>query len=186
MPSMPSHPVSLHENIRLHGVATESIVDGPGLRYALFVQGCTHNCLGCHNPQSHCLTGGYEKSILSIFNEILENPILSGVTFSGGEPFLQARALCTLGRLLQQKHIHIVTFTGYTLEQLGQLAINDSAIAELLTLSNMLIDGPFVKHLQDENLRFCGSSNQRIWSQINGKWELDAKYTQKAMNCKTA
>ncbi len=158
--------------IRLHGVAPESIVDGPGVRYAIFTQGCPHACEGCHNPGSHAVEAGYNKDIHLLLTDILENPLLSGVTFSGGEPFMQAEALCELGRLLRQKSISIVTFTGYTLEELQARADYDGAVAELLSLSSMLIDGPFVQGLMSEELVFRGSSNQRIWQQEQGSWRL--------------
>ncbi len=175
---MPSASLSSSSDvIRLHGVAPESIVDGPGLRYAIFSQGCKHNCPGCHNPESHDLCAGYTQSIESIYTDILTNPILTGVTFSGGEPFLQAQAFCTLGRLLTQKKLPILTFTGYTLEQLERLAQKDFHVAELLNLSSMLVDGPFMQDLRDENLRFCGSSNQRFWSKKDGNWFVNKMYT---------
>ncbi len=158
--------------IRLHGVAPESIVDGPGLRYAIFTQGCIHNCPGCHNPSSHDPSGGYDKDIQLLLEEILINPLLAGVTFSGGEPFLQANALCTLGKHLKFHNIPILTFTGYTLENLQFMAKKNPEIAQLLTLSSMLIDGKFKQELRDENLRFCGSTNQRFWRKEDNGWQL--------------
>lgn len=80
--------------LRLSGVAKESIVDGPGLRYVIFTQGCPHNCEGCHNPGTHDFGAGEEVSVDTILNEIEKNPLLKGVTFSGGEPFCQPEALC--------------------------------------------------------------------------------------------
>lgn len=79
--------------IRLFGTVNDSIVDGPGLRYAIFTQGCFHNCLGCHNPKSHDINGGYIRDTSEIINEIDENPLLDGITLSGGEPMLQIRPL---------------------------------------------------------------------------------------------
>ncbi len=160
--------------IRLHGVAPESIVDGPGVRYAIFTQGCPHHCEGCHNPGSHSFEAGYNKDIRILLADILENPLLSGVTFSGGEPFMQAEALCELGRLLRQHSLPIMTFTGYTLEELKARAEQDAAVAELLALSDMLVDGPFVQTLMGEDLVFRGSSNQRIWHKEQGAWCLGA------------
>ena len=76
--------------LRLFGKVTESITDGPGIRYAIFTQGCPHYCPGCHNPESHSFTDGYLESEERIIADILANPLLDGVTFSGGEPFMQA------------------------------------------------------------------------------------------------
>ena len=162
--------------IRLHGVAPESIVDGPGVRYAIFTQGCPHNCVGCHNPSSHNILGGYVKDVEVLFQDIKVNPILSGVTFSGGEPFLQAKPLCKLGRLLKNENIPILTFSGYTLENLQNLAQTSSAITELLDLTDMLIDGPYIQKLYSDDLLFRGSSNQRIWSKKNNSWFLDKEF----------
>ena len=88
-------------NIRLAGTCNDSIVDGHGIRYTIFVQGCPHNCYGCQNPQTHSFTGGYLKSVDDIINDILENPLLDGVTFSGGEPLRQIDFLEALLRLCQ-------------------------------------------------------------------------------------
>ncbi len=159
--------------IRLHGVAPESIVDGPGIRYAIFTQGCPHACEGCHNPGSHNPQAGYNKDIDTLLKDIQENPLLSGVTFSGGEPFLQAEALCTLARALKMQHMHITTFTGYTLEELETNAAQNAAIKELLQLTDMLIDGPYVAALYHEDLVFRGSANQRIWHKEQGAWRQE-------------
>ena len=84
--------------LRLAGTVEDSIVDGPGIRYTIFVQGCPHHCPGCHNPQTHDFAGGYLADPKSLLEEIRKNPLLSGVTFSGGEPFCQPEALVDLGR----------------------------------------------------------------------------------------
>ena len=78
------------------GIEPESIVDGPGFRYVVFVQGCPHHCPGCHNPQSHAFGVGTKRTVDELLEEMRENPLLSGVTLSGGEPFCQAEALCEL------------------------------------------------------------------------------------------
>ena len=83
--------------IRLHGAVRESIVDGPRLRFVIFVQGCPHHCPGCHNPASHDPAGGYVSSTTRLWNAIRENPLLRGVTFSGGEPFLWGDELFEIG-----------------------------------------------------------------------------------------
>ena len=82
--------------IRLAGVIRESIVDGPGLRFTVFCQGCPHGCEGCHNPDTHDFNGGYDCEISKITAAIDENPLLDGVTFSGGEPMCQPEAFLNL------------------------------------------------------------------------------------------
>ena len=83
----------MSDEIRISGIVEESIVDGPGLRYVLFTQGCPHHCPGCHNPQTHDFSGGYDADLDEIVRQIAGDPLMSGVTFSGGEPFCQAEAL---------------------------------------------------------------------------------------------
>ncbi|MCX7657896.1 MAG: anaerobic ribonucleoside-triphosphate reductase activating protein [Oscillospiraceae bacterium] len=148
--------------IRLAGVANDSIVDGPGIRFTIFVQGCTRRCKGCHNPQTHDFNGGYESSTEELLQKILSNPLLDGVTFSGGEPFEQAWALYDLGQKLSEKGYNIITYTGYTFEYLIQNANEKNFYKELLSVTDFLIDGEFEIDKKSYELKFKGSSNQRI------------------------
>ena len=161
-------------SLRLHGVVPESIVDGPGLRYAVFVQGCPHHCQGCPTPKSHDPKGGYCCDTLDIFEEMTQNPLLSGITFSGGEPFDQAKSLCHLAEMVKTISKNVVIYSGYTMEFLRHRAGQDASIQTLLTLADMLIDGPYVEKLRNAELRFRGSENQRIWHKQSGKWCLAA------------
>ncbi len=145
--------------LRLSGIVEESIVDGPGLRFVLFTQGCPHHCKGCHNPQTHSFEGGFLLTAEAALARIRENPLLAGVTFSGGEPFEQPRALCAVAEGVRGMGKNVVTFTGYTYEALLRRA--DPWTARLLELTDLLIDGPYVEALQNLELRFRGSSNQR-------------------------
>lgn len=148
------------ETIRIAGIIRESIVDGPGIRFAIFCQGCPHHCEGCHNPESHDYDGGYDCSIDKIIAEIDKNPLLKGVTFSGGEPFVRAREFAYIGSLLHERGLDITTFTGYTYEQL--LEIDNEDFNDLLAVTDLLIDGKYEKDKRDLTLRFRGSQNQRI------------------------
>lgn len=148
--------------IRISGMIDESIVDGPGLRMTVFVQGCPHHCKGCHNPQTHDFDGGEVKSIMEIFESFKENPLLSGVTFSGGEPFCQPRPLSRLGQLVKGEGQNVVTYTGYTYEQLLEMSKTDEGVKDLLEVTDILIDGPYVEEKRDLDLKYRGSSNQRI------------------------
>ncbi|MBO4992245.1 MAG: anaerobic ribonucleoside-triphosphate reductase activating protein [Firmicutes bacterium] len=155
--------------LRISGVIEESIVDGPGFRYVIFTQGCPHGCPGCHNPQTHDFNGGTLIDPLCLLPEIDENSLLSGVTFSGGEPFVQPKALLPLAREIKKRGLHLLIYSGYTYEQLYALARTDQAIAELLRLCDTLIDGPYVEEERDLTLQFRGSSNQRILQLRDGQ-----------------
>lgn len=149
-------------SLRLAGIMRESIVDGPGIRFAVFCQGCPHDCPGCHNPETHDFNGGTEVSIDKILAAIDENPILKGVTFSGGEPTCQAAGFLTLAREVKARGLDITMFSGYTYEQLMKRAEEEPELAELLQLTDLLIDGPFIKAERDLTLQFRGSRNQRL------------------------
>lgn len=150
-------------DLRIAGVVNDSIVDGPGIRFTIFTQGCPHNCKGCHNPQTHSFDGGKEVSTLKLLRDIVDNPLLDGVTFSGGEPFEQAEALTELAILIKSypKNYSIVTYTGYTFEELLEKSKDRYYWRTLLAYTDILIDGRFVEDLKSYELKFKGSSNQR-------------------------
>ncbi len=148
------------QNLRIAGVIDESIVDGPGIRFVIFTQGCPHHCPGCHNPQTHSFTGGEEVSVSELLSRVQENPLLSGVTLSGGEPFCQPKPLAELARALHQAGKHVMAYTGYTWEQL--LRMDDPDVHALLEQCDVLVDGPFLQEERDLSLRFRGSRNQRL------------------------
>lgn len=146
--------------LRVAGIEPESIVDGPGFRFAVFVQGCPHKCPGCHNPQTHPFEGGTVMAVEDIFVQFKRNPLLKGVTLSGGEPFCQAEALAKLAGLVHGAGKDVVVYTGYTYEELA--ASGDPAVQALLGETDLLIDGPFIEEQKNLELRFRGSANQRL------------------------
>ena len=97
----------MEDTLRISGIIDESIVDGKGLRYTIFTQGCPHHCEGCHNPDTHDFGGGTKKEITAIYEEICKNPLLSGVTFSGGEPFCQPAPLAVLAEMVHKKGLNL-------------------------------------------------------------------------------
>lgn len=145
--------------LRISGCVNDSIVDGPGLRFTLFTQGCPHNCPGCHNPQTHDFKGGYNASIKKIFAQIKANPLLSGVTFSGGEPFVQAKTLVPLAKMIKEAGLELACYTGFVFEQLVSDQVKGAR--ELLNYIDVLIDGKFVLSQRSLDLAFKGSKNQR-------------------------
>lgn len=146
--------------IRLAGIVNDSITDGPGIRLTVFMQGCPHHCPGCHNQQTWDFDGGQPATTEELWLQIQQNPLLSGVTFSGGEPMAQAAALLPLARQIKQAELELAIYTGYTFEQLQELP--DPAVRQLLKLTDTLIDGPFVMAQRNLELNFRGSENQRI------------------------
>lgn len=150
------------KNLRIAGVVNESIVDGKGIRYTIFVQGCPHHCEGCHNPQTHDFSGGNEITIQQLLKDIQKDPLLSGVTFSGGEPFCQPEALAALGKEIKALGLDITIYSGYTFEELWLMSEKNKAIRELLKIADILIDGKFILEQKSLMLKFRGSKNQRI------------------------
>lgn len=147
--------------IRIAGVIRESITDGPGLRFTVFTQGCPHHCPGCHNPETHDFEGGRLIEHTRILEEIDKNPLLTGVTLSGGDPVCQAPALLPLAQAVRKRGLSLWMYTGYTFEQLME---KDENVKDLVRLCDCLVDGPFIEARRSLELRFRGSSNQRIIS----------------------
>ena len=148
--------------LRIAGIVRESIVDGPGLRFVVFTQGCPHHCPHCHNPESHDPTGGYLMEEGKILEEYRKNPLLSGITFSGGEPTLQAKELVPIARAVVEDGKYNVIFSGYTFEELMKRCETEPELWELLGLCRYLIDGRYVHEQRDLTLHFRGSRNLRI------------------------
>lgn len=146
--------------MRIANTISDSIVDGPGLRFTVFTQGCPHRCPGCHNPETHSTGGGHEVSVEELAGQMRANPLLDGLTLSGGDPFLQGEACACLGRLAHEIGLNVWTYTGYTYEAL--LAGGNPAHLALLEATDVLVDGPFVMSLKSYAARFRGSSNQRL------------------------
>ena len=146
--------------ISLSGVTGDSIVDGPGLRLTIFTQGCLHNCPGCHNPQTHDPNGGSWADTEDILAAAAENPLLDGITLSGGDPFLQPVPCLALAEGAHKLGLNVWTYTGYTWEALWEE--NDAEKLALLKESDVLVDGPFLLAERSLELQFCGSRNQRL------------------------
>lgn len=148
--------------IRLSGIIKESIVDGPGIRYVVFTQGCPHHCEGCHNPDTHDFDGGYIGNTEEIIKDFQKNPLLSGITFSGGEPFCQPEPLLKLAKEVHNLKKNVISYSGYTFEELLKLSKKNQAIKDLMENIDYLIDGKFILSQKTLMLKFRGSKNQRI------------------------
>jgi len=147
-------------SIKIAGTVNDSIVDGEGYRYTIFVQGCPHHCEGCHNPQTHDFAAGKTTDTDRLYEQIIENPLLSGVTFSGGEPFCQSAPLAELAKKIKARNLDLWIYTGYTYEEL--IVSTDPAVQTLLSLADVLVDGRFDLNQRDLTLAFRGSRNQRV------------------------
>lgn len=183
--------------ISLYGTVPDSIVDGPGLRYAVFVQGCSHHCPGCHNPESQPAEGGTETTLAALLADIRANGLVHDVTLSGGEPFEQPKACAALAAELKRNGYGVWSYSGYLYEDLAKRAdkaraerdrrigalggealhenpeeamvggaladiADDLAVGDLLDSIDVLVDGPFVESRKSLELKWCGSSNQRL------------------------
>ena len=155
--------------LSLAGVIRESIVDGPGIRYTVFAQGCPHHCPGCHNAHTWPFSGGFLTDPERIVAEMKQNPMLRGITLSGGEPFCQQKAMAELAALVHAAGYDVITYTGYLFEELLEKAKADPDVLALLQQTDVLIDGPFVQEEKSYDIRFRGSKNQRA---INVKASL--------------
>lgn len=149
-------------------IVYDSIVDGPGLRTSIYLSGCYHRCEGCHNPQSWPITAGKTTSCQELYDICMANDF-ADVTFSGGDPIYQYADLLPLVKALREAGKNVWLWTGFTWEKLQQC----DEMLDLAKACNVIVDGPFVKSLRDENLRFRGSSNQRILQMPNG---IDISY----------
>ncbi|MCL2857544.1 MAG: anaerobic ribonucleoside-triphosphate reductase activating protein [Oscillospiraceae bacterium] len=149
-------------NIRIAGIVAQSIVDGPGLRLVVFTQGCPHNCPGCHSPQTHDFDGGQEMPTETILDMLEKNPLLKGITFSGGEPLARVSELLPLAQGARERGKDIICFTGYTFEQLLEMMVDNLPLAQLLGMIDLLVDGPYEQEQRDLTLPFRGSRNQRL------------------------
>lgn len=136
----------------------DSVVDGPGLRTVVWCQGCCHQCPECHNPATHSRTGGFERAVSQVIREILAVEMQSGVTFSGGEPMLQAEGCAAVARVLKQRGINIWCYSGFTFEYL----LKRPECVEFLHYIDVLVDGRFIPELKSYDLAFRGSANQRL------------------------
>lgn len=148
--------------LRIAGIIKESIVDGPGIRMVVFAQGCKHKCPGCHNPETHSFDGGELVTVESIIEKAKRNPLLDGITFSGGEPFEQAEAFAVLAREMRKLNLDIMTYTGYTYEYIEKNLSKHSGWEELLNETDILVDGRYEEDKRNLLLKFRGSENQRV------------------------
>ena len=149
----------MNYNISVLRIVHDTIVDGFGLRTAIYGAGCEHECYDCHNVESWGIENGTIMNIEDIYNEIIVNP-LSNITFTGGDPMFQAEAFCELAKRIKTESSKTIwCYTGYLFESI--LHDNDYK-TELLKQIDVLVDGKYINKLKSHQSLFRGSSNQRI------------------------
>lgn len=163
--------------LRVIDIVDGTSVDGPGLRTSIYFAGCNHRCPGCHNPSTWDFSAGRDMTVKQLLDHIVDNNL--NVTFSGGDPMYQKEALTTLARAIKDAGKTIWCYTGYKYEEL----IADPSFSQLLSLIDVLVDGPYIESLRDTDLLFRGSSNQRLidmhkttegeivlWQRVEADW----------------
>lgn len=148
--------------IRLSGIAYESLVNGPGLRRVFFSQGCNHNCKGCFNEDTHDFEGGEERDMDELISEVVKNPMIKGITFSGGDPFERAEEFAYMAKKFKEVGLNIWSYSGYTYEYILKNIEKRKGWKDLIDNLDVLVDGKFEEENKIEGLRYRGSSNQRI------------------------
>jgi anaerobic ribonucleoside-triphosphate reductase activating protein len=154
--------------IQISGIVYDSIVDGPGFRTAIFVQGCEKNCPGCHNPQTHDKTGGKTYDTADIIKDFGKNPMTQGITLTGGEPFLQPKPLIEIAKAAREKGLDVYVYSGYTYEEI----LKDPEKKALLEQCDVLIDGEYIESQRSLDLNFRGSKNQRMIQIQNTEYRI--------------
>lgn len=144
--------------IRIAGITQDSIVDGKGLRFVVFTQGCPHQCPGCHNPETHSLSGGTLMDVEEIIERMDTNPLCDGLTLSGGEPFYQPMCCARIAKAAKERGMNVWCYTGYTLNELSSIP----AAEDLLAYVDVLVDGRFIQSKRSLDLDYRGSTNQRV------------------------
>lgn len=143
-------------------IQQDSIVDGEGLRTVIWTQGCSHNCPGCHNPETHNFKGGFEVDVNDIKQQLQNLKYQDGITLSGGDPFFQAEPCLEIAKYSHTLNLNVWCYTGFTFEQLLKMSESKPIILDFLKQIDVLIDGRFVLSEKSLNVKFRGSKNQRI------------------------
>lgn len=149
--------------IRLAGnLQPDSIVDGEGIRAVVWMQGCSHNCKGCHNQTTHDFNGGFLADTEDLKEEISKLKLVDGITLSGGDPMFQVEASLDIAKFCHSIDLNVWCYTGYTFEQLLEITKVNPKMLELLKELDVVVDGKFILENKSADVKFRGSSNQRI------------------------
>ncbi len=149
------------ETVRIAGTLAHSSVNGPGVRYVIFFQGCPHHCRECQNPETWDPLGGAEVPVEQVITELKGTRYLDGVTLSGGDPLLQPVAAARIAAAAKELHLSVWCYTGWTFEALMRGAAGESAL-QALEQMDVLVDGAFRIEERTEQALYRGSANQRL------------------------
>lgn len=149
--------------MRVAGIIHNDIINGPGLRCTIFVQGCDHHCKGCHSPHTWSFTGGRIMTKDELIQTVTSNKLDHGITWSGGDPLYQVEELAALAKCFHSKSYHQMLFTGFTMEEIVDLCKQNHSYVDALRYMNIIISDRFDIDQRSLELKFRGSSNQRVW-----------------------
>ncbi len=159
MPKKQAEGVSM--KVKIAGVKRRSFVDGEGVRYVVFFQGCPHNCYNCHNPDTHDETAGESIDVNDLIADILSTKYIDGITLSGGEPFMQAAQALEIAKAAKDAGLNVWIYTGWRFEELVEMYSGSDA-DDFLENIDVIVDGRYVDKQRDESLMWKGSANQRV------------------------
>lgn len=144
------------DTLRVLRIERGTTVDGPGFRTSIYLAGCTHACPGCHNPTSWSFSGGEVMSIDEVLDVVREEDF--NVTLTGGDPLCSPHTTRLLATRIREAGYTLWIYTGYTWEKI----LASPRLLDIVRLADVVVEGPFVESLRDTDLRFRGSSNQRM------------------------
>ena len=148
--------------MQIAGLVHDSIVDGPGLRFVVFVQGCKLCCAGCHNQETWDPAGGFKMQVDGIIKNMRQNPLTDGLTLTGGEPFLQAADCASLAAVAREMGFNVWVYTGNVFEDILETAYHDPGVSEFIKHIDVLVDGRYIMEERTLSRKWRGSKNQRL------------------------
>src|SRR4051812_25055681 len=159
--------------LRVAQVVPCTEAEGPGRRFAVWLQGCPLRCPGCCNPQMLPFEGGRETSVAELAERVLDasdRDGVEGITILGGEPFAQSSGAAELARRVRASGLSVMVFSGFTIEEIREG--RDPASLDLLSLTDLLVDGPYLREQPEARRRWIGSANQRVHA-LSARYRVD-------------
>ena len=164
--------------LRVAQIVPVTEAEGPGVRFALWFQGCPLRCPGCCNPEMLPFEGGTAMTVAEVVRQVeaAQEHGVEGITLMGGEPLAHAAGAAALARAVRARGLSVMVFSGFTLEEARVMP--DPAVADLLAQTDILVDGPYVRELPDTERRWIGSTNQRIHF-LTDRYHYDERWQKK-------